>query len=78
MSKHTLTVRDTLTNTDRRVSIDIGHDGDEWHFIAHLEGQGDVLVSGQNLWFKSEEDVLALAHERIREAMRARDPGAFF
>ena len=78
MSQHTLTIHDTITSTDRRVSIDIQHHGDEWRFVAHFEGQGEVLASGQNLWFTREEDVLALAHERVREAMRKRDPRAFF
>ena len=72
-----MTIHDTVTSTDRRVDITIGRSGDQWSFVASLDGQGMVLASGQYLWFEREEDVLALAQERVREAMRARDPHAF-
>ncbi len=77
MSKHTLMIHDPVTSTDQRVQITLERHGDEWTFYAHFDGSGHVLTSGQNLWFEREEDVLALAQERAREAMKARDPRAF-
>jgi hypothetical protein len=75
MSKHTLTLHDPITNADQPVQIAIDRQGDQWHYVASFGHV--VLAHGDDLWFEREEDVLALAQERSREAMRARDPRAY-
>lgn len=75
MSTHTLTLRDPITGSDQPVAIVIHRSGDQWRYTASF-GE-TALAHGENLWFEREEDVLALAQERAREAMRGRDPRAF-
>lgn len=77
MSKHSLTVHDPVTGADQRVAIVIDRHGDEWRFQASFSSGELMLAHGEHLWFDNEEDVLALAQERVREAMRRRDPRAY-